>query len=395
MVFTKPIDKLTFQDIDNLRSNRIHESDILDYKRELIDDNSLIKHVSAFANTRGGFLIFGIEETGAGGYPQDIPGVNRPLVNKERIEQILLSNIHPRLLVKIQEVEHLDPQKSMLIIQIPDSSLKPHMNSRTGKYYKRYNFEAIEMTEIEVSVAYKKRFSTYDEVEKYITKMLQNETSLELDIYGQIMIIPTILDRNLIETSDRSQFSWLEPNQIDPQPSGFIYAPRNSYVPSSPEPSANGVICKQDYRGIYLEIHRNGSVEYAGDFSGMDEEHDIVFFLDKIFCVRLLHTLQFASTVFSRYNYFGNVKIVVSLKGSRLRNALLSTESDRIPVRRSVCRNDKILVEREWASNMLETEFSFISAGIMHEIFNHFGKWRCLLFDNNGNYLVDLFRRDP
>jgi hypothetical protein len=35
---------------------------------------------------------------------------------------------------------------------------------------------------------------------------------------------------------------------------------------------------------------------------------------------------------------------------------------------------------------MLETEYGFIAPGIMHEIFNHFGRSRCTLFDESGNY---------
>lgn len=389
MVFTKPIDKLEFQDIDNLRANQIHESDILDYKREVIDDDSLIKHVSAFANTKGGFIVFGIEETGKGGYPKAILGIDNSLINKERMEQILLSNISPRLLPKIQAVPHQDTQKSILIIQIPDSYLKPHMNSRSGKYYKRYNFEALEMTELEVSDAYRKRFNTYDEIEHYVNKILSRETTS--GIFGQIIVIPTILDHKLIEISDKSQFSWLDLNHIDPQPSGFIYASHNDYVPNFPQPSANGIICRREHEETFLEIHRNGTVEYADDFSARDEKGS--YFLDKTFCVRLLHTLQFANVVFSRYNYLGNVKIVISLNGDEVNGSLLSSEHERHPVRWTVCSSKQIRIEREWSSTMLETEFSFIAASIMDEIFNHFSRWKCPLFDDKGNYLADLFRQ--
>jgi len=227
-----------------------------------------------------------------------------------------------------------------------------------------------------------------------LNKLIEKET--EYDIFGQIIVIPTILDEQLIETYDRSKFSWLDPNLIDPQPSGFVYAPHNSYIPSLPKPSANGVICKKEYRGIYLEVHRNGCVEYAGDFSRRDNRYGRILFLDKIFCLRLLHTLQFANSVFLRYNYFGNVKIVTSLRGCGVRDAWLSTEPDTQPPEwRSSCSSNSIIVKREYASNTLETDFSFIAANIMNEIFNHFGKWKCPFFDDQGNYLENLLRRDP
>jgi len=168
MVFTKPLSQVTFDDVRALMQNKMTESDALDYKVQLVDDEQLVRHVCAFANSRGGFIAFGVEETGKGGFPKDIPGVDSSDVNKERMEQILLSNISPRVQTKIGAIEHETRRKSVLIVQIPDSALKPHMNLRTRKYYKRYEFEAVEMEEREVSDAYRRRFIAYQEVDQYV-----------------------------------------------------------------------------------------------------------------------------------------------------------------------------------------------------------------------------------
>ena len=77
LVFTKPLSQITFADVKALQNNQTQESDILDYKTGLIDDDQLIRHVTAFANTRGGFIIFGVEETGRGGFPKAIPGIDQ------------------------------------------------------------------------------------------------------------------------------------------------------------------------------------------------------------------------------------------------------------------------------------------------------------------------------
>ena len=153
LVFLKPLEELKFEDIERLKSNKICESEILDYKEQLLKVDELLRHVSAFANTQGGFLIFGVKENGKGEYPEEILGVDRSLVNKERMEQIILSNVQPRLNVKIQQVDHQDPSKVFIVIQIPDSYLKPHMKSQGDKFYKRYNFESLPMTELEVNDA--------------------------------------------------------------------------------------------------------------------------------------------------------------------------------------------------------------------------------------------------
>jgi hypothetical protein len=382
MVFTKSMENLTFDDIQRLKDNQIHESDILDYKKDLIDDDSLIKHVSSFANTSGGYIIFGVEEIGKGGYPKAVPGLQSGVVNKERLEQIILSNVHPRLFIRLREIPHAETNKSILVVQIPNSHLKPHMNLRDWRYYKRYTFEAEPMTEVEVSEAYKIRFVTYERVDDYINELLEYEPTSEL-VIGQIIIAPSVIDRRIIDTYDKESFSWINPNNIDPQPSGFGYAPKNGYVPGFYQPSAKGIVCRGDHLP-FLEIHRNGCVEYRDDFAYPMEDNtgkQIKIFHDCIFCVRLLHTLQFAAMLYSRYNYFGDVRIVASLKNTSNLHLQLGY------LRRNYrCESQNIIVKREFPSAMLETEFSWIAAGIMHEIFNHFGIWRCQYFDDKGNY---------
>ncbi len=66
-MITKNIDYLEYDDIKSLMDNKMPESDILDYKECIIGDAELTKQVSAFANTHGGHIAFGIKESGKGG----------------------------------------------------------------------------------------------------------------------------------------------------------------------------------------------------------------------------------------------------------------------------------------------------------------------------------------
>lgn len=386
LVFTKPLSEISFDDIAALQQNKIHESDILDYKAGLVDDDQLIKHVVAFSNTRGGFILFGVEETGKGGFPKDIPGVVSKEINKERMEQILLSNVSPRVHVKVREIPHTLSGRAILIVQIPDSSLKPHMNLRLRKYHKRYEFEAMEMEESEVSDAYRRRLMTYQQVDEHL-RMVLSKSDSRCKVLGQIVVIPTVLDGRLIDTSDKEALAWLDPNKINPQPAGFMFAPNFGYVPSFPAPSPRGVVCQNadpaSFRE-YLELHRNGCVEYGDDVASFEVEGrpDLVYFPYVVFCVRLLHTLQFASMVYSHYNYFGDVRLVISIKPSD--KLLMPT---RFHMDDEVCKSNVILVDREVPSTMLESDHSFVASHIMHEIFNHFGFWRCHLFDEKGSYI--------
>jgi hypothetical protein len=383
LVFGKPLSDVEFKDAKALQTNQICESDILDYKTDLVDDDQLIKQVTAFANTRGGLIVFGVEETGRGGFPKSIPGIDQG-ANKERMEQILLSNISPRLGVKIREIPHENGGKCILIVQIPDSYLRPHMNLRLRKFEKRYQFEAVEMDEREVSEAYRTRFATYETVEDYLNTVA-SRTDLHYKVRAQIVVIPTILDARLIDTSNKEGLAWLDYGKINPQPQLGAYSP---YVPDSPVPSPRGVVCQRISR--YLELHRNGCVEYGrelgSEFTQVQGKRDEWYFAHAEFCVKVLHTLQFASIVYSQYNYFGEVKVVVSIQPT---NGLIIKHNLNLGLAETICQSSSILVDRSCPSTTLESDYSVLAASIMHEIFNHFGYWRCPLFDSKDNYLVD------
>jgi len=374
VVFLKPLEKLEFTDIEKLKSNKICESQILDYKKQLLGDNKLLKQVSAFANTQGGFLIFGVEETGKGGYPKENFGINKSQLNKERIEQIILGNIQPRLNVKIQIVEHPDSSKAILVIQIPNSYLKPHMNSRDNKFYKRYEFEALPMTEIEVSSTYKRRFAGYQEVESYISK-LEFEEFTTPQIVGQIIVIPTILT-HMIDTSDVKEFEWMN---------NLSFKPKYPYIPTRLTPSANGVRFqygdKDGHAFERLEIHRNGCTQYTAYFGTIEKEKMI--FLDTAFCLKLLHTLQFTSTLYQKYNYFGDVKIICNLR--KVEDSWILQPHRLHRYIEYPCQVKEIIISRERPTNMVESKYEFITSRIMDEIFNSYGLWKCPLFDDKGN----------
>ena len=368
-----------------LEKNQTHENDILDYKTGLIDDDQLIKHVTAFANTRGGYIVFGVEETGKGGFPKAIPGIDQLDINKERMEQILLSNISPRVSVKMLDIPIVSSQKRILVLQIPDSSLKPHMNLRLKKYMKRYEFEAVDMDERQVTEAYRTRFSSYDEVEKYL-KNASSRIDPKYNVKAQILVIPTVLDTRLVDTSDRENLAWLKPGKIHLQPSSS-----DAFVPDIPTPSPRGVVCQKPSR--YLEVHRNGCVEYGCElvsvFTAVEKRDSTRYFPYVTFCIDLLHALQFASTVYSQYNYFGEVKAVVSIKPT---DHLVLPPGVADPLEDVTCRSGEIWVDRNLSSTILESDFSPVAASIMHDIFSCFGQWRCPLFDSKGHYIVEKLK---
>jgi hypothetical protein len=141
------------QELEQIIADQIPESARLEYKasaaltfpRQTIE---LAKDVSAMANSDGGVIIYGIPET-----DQHLPG---PLdggtahadVTKERLEQLIISNVRPRPDCEIVQIP-LSAERSAFVVVVSRSD-RPLQNAVDKKYYKRFNFSAHPMEDYEI-----------------------------------------------------------------------------------------------------------------------------------------------------------------------------------------------------------------------------------------------------
>lgn len=129
--FNKSIKKLTLIDIDSLIINGVSECRTLDYKRDLYSNNDAGKKeflidVSAFANTVGGYLIFGIDEQD--GVPKSIPGIEIPSFDNlvQMFENLLKTSVDPAIRMVEFNVIDFQDSKKLLVIEVPRSISRPH-----------------------------------------------------------------------------------------------------------------------------------------------------------------------------------------------------------------------------------------------------------------------------
>ena len=292
----KNISDISYLDIKLLLENKIDESDVLDYKLEMVKDQDLVKHVCAFANTRGGHIIFGVKESGKGGCPVEIIGLDKSELNKERLEQILLSNIVPRLDVRIKSIEIPNSEKSILLIQIHDSYQKPHQSNLSKKFYKRFQFESTEMTESEVSDRYRSRFSNYKQVNQYIKEVLID--AKENTITVNILVIPSNIEHRLIDTSNYDEIVRLQSIHAN-------VSLDNTGLPNNRlQPFSHGLTSKNPFDTLSgeLQIHRNGCVQYVYHYKM--KQGDTIFLSYEHMAKKLMQLLQFTNIILANYNYF-------------------------------------------------------------------------------------------
>lgn len=156
---------LTEEDILLLISLKVEESIHLDFKQadslEKKDSKKLelAKDVSAFANSAGGFIVYGLKEINH--VAESLSFIDGNEITKEWIEQIIQTRIQRKIEgLKILPIRFDDDiKKSVYVIKIPESSLAPHMTS-DKRFYKRYNFESVQMEEYEIRNLYNRKEKT-------------------------------------------------------------------------------------------------------------------------------------------------------------------------------------------------------------------------------------------
>lgn len=141
--------------LNQLIANGTEENSELEYKsgaalqRDEKKMTEATKDVSAFANSNGGVLIYGIsEERTKRHLPSHIDPVDRKAITKEWLEQILNARIRPRIHgIKIHVVT-IEDDKVVYILEIPKGETAHQANDKL--YYRRHNFSVEPMFDSEI-----------------------------------------------------------------------------------------------------------------------------------------------------------------------------------------------------------------------------------------------------
>ncbi|MBK6544295.1 MAG: ATP-binding protein [Saprospiraceae bacterium] len=148
-------------ELNQIILNQIEENLHLDYKGAGSlgttegKKKEISKDISAFANSDGGLIIYGIKEFDdplQRHLPEIIDPINRRTFSKEWLEQVINSNIQPKIEGLIIYPITLSSGVSdvVYVVNIPKS--KTANQSSDKRYYRRYNFESVAMEDYEIKV---------------------------------------------------------------------------------------------------------------------------------------------------------------------------------------------------------------------------------------------------
>lgn len=161
MVEFNELKGFNISDIERLINDEVEESIHLDYKASgsLAKDDKkraeITKDVSAFANSDGGIIIYGLSEIDH--KPQSLSFINGNILTKEWLESVI-NMIQPRIKgIEIYPIRHDGYiEKSLYVVKIPRSDNAPHM-AKDNRFYRRYNFMSVPMEEYEVKDLYSRK----------------------------------------------------------------------------------------------------------------------------------------------------------------------------------------------------------------------------------------------
>ncbi|GAB3380086.1 AlbA family DNA-binding domain-containing protein [Lysobacter fragariae] len=141
--FSKQLEDVLVDDLVALRT--VHEGWYVEYKEAVPNPPAIAKSVSAFANTYGGFLFYGVKEKSKDNNVADeFLGIASCDVEsmRERIRQAICAHSapEPHFDIKVwsgpSDALELAEGRSIICIRVPRSSRAPHIH-KSGVIYRR------------------------------------------------------------------------------------------------------------------------------------------------------------------------------------------------------------------------------------------------------------------
>jgi hypothetical protein len=188
------LDDYTQETINDLLDSNLEESINIEFKssqalsKEPSVKKEISKDISAFANSDGGLIFYGINEVNH--IASSLSFIDGNIITKEWLENVIISNIQPKIKdLKIFPVRFNDEiSKTVYVVKIPNSNVAPHISSEK-KYFRRFNFQSVPMEEYEVRNLYLRQRESKVFVDNVVVKPIEEKKENQFCFYIEIQVI--------------------------------------------------------------------------------------------------------------------------------------------------------------------------------------------------------------
>jgi len=277
-IFTKRLDEINEQDLQELVEQKFAEWETIEYKEKLSvgsesERKKFLSQVSSFANAAGGHLIYGMRATD--GVPDELSGmeITNPDSEVLRLEDMVRTGIRPRIPGLLIRAVTVKADKVAIIIRIPKSWARPHqvIFNNEFRFYSRASNGKYTLDVDELRSLYSLAASAAERIKNFradrLGQAVAGETTVSLP-EGAKTILHTI-PLNAFDPATKYDLNSIK------QETGLL-EPLGSYGWSAPSYNLDGIYTYSNRESIvhsYLQVFRNGIIE-AVDFSLLRREID-------------------------------------------------------------------------------------------------------------------------
>lgn len=226
----------------------------------------LCKDVSAFANSAGGRLIYGIPEQKQVPQPLDT-GVDKTVITPEWIEQVLNSNVQPRIEgLQIKQISaNTGDNQVFYVIDVPQATARAPHQALDKKYYKRFNFQSVAMEDYEIRDALRRATTPALRLQfrfRHGGEVVEIEKDPDKRLSDNIGIITTIYNDSLQPAEYVLVSIYIHPRlELPTPPAHFRVSPQTL---TSPTPRLMNVLDRQFAIPEDMPIFKEGPRQFPG-----------------------------------------------------------------------------------------------------------------------------------